>query len=70
MLAMQVEVIGDTDNDTDNVLSQIESAIKKEEVKLPAMADCAISIQCRLMLTLWATCDKLSILVPSSRSVS
>jgi len=42
---MQVEVIGGTDNSTDKVLAQIEEAIKKEEIKLPAMPDIAMKIR-------------------------
>lgn len=45
MLAMQLEVIDDSDSGTDEVLVQIEEAIKKEEVKLPAMPDIALKIR-------------------------
>lgn len=45
MLAMQLKVAGDSDNDADKVLSQIQSAIKSEEVKLPAMPDIAMKIR-------------------------
>lgn len=42
---MQLEVVGRTDNSTDTVLAQIEEAIKKEEIKLPAMPDIAMKIR-------------------------
>jgi len=45
MLAMQLEVVDDSDSGTDEVLSQIENAIKKEEIKLPAMPDIAMKIR-------------------------
>jgi len=43
MFAMQV--VDDSDSGTDEVLSQIENAIKKEEIKLPAMPDIAMKIR-------------------------
>lgn len=45
MHAMQLEVVGDSDTSADKVLSQIEDAIKKDEIKLPAMPDIAMKIR-------------------------
>lgn len=45
MLAMQLEVVDDSHNGEDEVFFQIESAIKKEEIKLPAMPDIAMKIR-------------------------
>jgi len=45
MLAMQLEVIDNSHNGEDEIFSQIESAIKKETIKLPAMPDIAMKIR-------------------------
>jgi len=45
MHAMQLEIVGGSDTNTDELLEQIENAIKKEEVKLPAMPDIAMKIR-------------------------
>jgi len=45
MLGMQLEVIDDSHNGEDEVFTQIERAIKKDEIKLPAMPDIAMKIR-------------------------
>jgi len=45
MHAMQLEDVGGSDTGADKVLSQIEDAIKKDEIKLPAMPDIAMKIR-------------------------
>lgn len=45
MLAMQLEVVDDSHSGEDEVISKIERAIKKEEIKLPAMPDIAMKIR-------------------------
>lgn len=45
MLAMQLEVHDGTHSAEDEIFSQIKSAIKKEEIKLPAMPDIAMKIR-------------------------
>lgn len=45
MLAMQLEIVGASNADTDEILEQIEDAIKKEDIKLPAMPDIVTKIR-------------------------
>lgn len=45
MLATKLELLDEPEEASDNLLSEIEEALKKEEIKLPAMPDIAMKIR-------------------------
>ena len=45
MLARELELFDESEHASDNILSEIEDALKKEEIKLPAIPDIAMKIR-------------------------